>query len=78
MYDRNLIFWCEACDCISYRCPECGNNLCNGGGCGLCSIIHKGVWAWIDSQNIDEVALSKSGKIIPNDLKNLPNLGESP
>ena len=63
MYDINLVYWCRSCECISYVCPECCKNLCGGNFCDLCEVLYIGVWAWIDSQNIDEDHLRKTGEI---------------
>ena len=49
MYNwQNLKFeWCEMCEAGFLRCPECGNNSCNGGAgpdgkgtCKTCYYVH--------------------------------------
>ena len=49
MYNwRGLKFeWCEMCEAGFIRCPECGNNSCNGGygpsgegTCQTCPYVH--------------------------------------
>ena len=64
MFDRNLIYWCRTCECVSYICPECTKNLCGGNYCDVCIVLADHVWAWLDEQNIDEEILKKSGKVV--------------
>ena len=45
--------WCDLCEGIYVRCPECGNNTCNGGSgrvgntpetlkdCDVCTLAHQ-------------------------------------
>ena len=37
VYPGFYVQWCEACQCVTVICPECGNNCCNGfEECGTC------------------------------------------
>ena len=54
-----IISYCSACRSYYIRCPQCGNNSCNGGRgndgkCDLCSKIYE-LQDKIEQNNIGEL-----------------------